>query len=57
MFDKRVKKILPDENQYPYEAFYQDNKHLLWAWLASLKSLTQKYEVSNCHIDIFLKSF
>jgi hypothetical protein len=29
MFDKRVKKILPDENQYPYEAFYQDNKHLL----------------------------
>lgn len=29
MFDKRVKKILPDENQYPYESFYQANKHLL----------------------------
>lgn len=29
MFDKRVKKILPDEKQYPYETFYQENKHLL----------------------------
>ena len=29
MFDKRVKKMLPDEYQYPYETFYQANKHLL----------------------------
>ena len=29
MFDKRVKKILPDENQYPYENFYQANKDSL----------------------------
>jgi len=26
MFDKRVKKILTDETQYPYEKFYQENK-------------------------------
>ncbi len=29
MFDNRVKKILPDEKQYPYEEFYQRNKHKL----------------------------
>ena len=29
MFDKRVKKILPDEVQYPYEAFYLKNKDSL----------------------------
>lgn len=29
MFDHRVKKILPDEKQYPYEDFYQKNKHKL----------------------------
>ena len=29
MFDKRVKKLLPDERQYPYEQFYLENKHLL----------------------------
>lgn len=26
MFDKRVKKVVNDETQYPYEAFYQENK-------------------------------
>ena len=26
MFDHRVKKVLPDEKQYPYEEFYQLNK-------------------------------
>ena len=26
MFDKRVKKLVPDEQQYPYEAFYRLNK-------------------------------
>ena len=25
MFDKRVKKIIPDETQYPYESFYRSN--------------------------------
>jgi hypothetical protein len=25
MFDKRVKKLIPDERQYPYEAFYREN--------------------------------
>ena len=29
MFDKRVKKLLQDEVQYPYESFYRDNKDLL----------------------------
>lgn len=29
MFDKRVKKLLADEIQYPYEEFYFQNKHLL----------------------------
>lgn len=29
MFDKRVKKILPDVQQYPYEEFYHKNKDLL----------------------------
>jgi hypothetical protein len=29
MFDKRVKKLLPDEKQYPYEQFYLDHKHEL----------------------------
>jgi len=29
MFDKRVKKILDDEKQYPYEAFYLEHKHEL----------------------------
>jgi hypothetical protein len=29
MFDHRVKKILQDEKQYPYEDFYQKNKHKL----------------------------
>ena len=29
MFDKRVKKILPDETQYPYEKFYLENKDRL----------------------------
>lgn len=29
MFDKRVKKLLPDEVQYPYEQFALQNKHLL----------------------------
>lgn len=29
MFDKRVKKILPDAQQYPYEEFYRKNKDLL----------------------------
>ena len=27
MFDHRVKKVLPDEKQYPYEEFYRHNKH------------------------------
>jgi hypothetical protein len=27
MFDHRVKKVLPDEKQYPYEDFYRQNKH------------------------------
>jgi hypothetical protein len=26
MFDKRVKKMVADEKQYPYETFYQENK-------------------------------
>ena len=26
MFDKRVKKVLADEQQYPYERFYRENK-------------------------------
>ena len=25
MFDKKVKKILPDQEQYPYESFYLNN--------------------------------
>jgi len=29
MFDKRVKKLLEDEIQYPYEGFYRKNKELL----------------------------
>lgn len=29
MFDKRVKKLLPDEVQYPYESFYRLNKDKL----------------------------
>ncbi len=29
MFDKRSKKILPDEKQYPYEKFYLENIHKL----------------------------
>lgn len=29
MFDKRVKKVLKDENQYPYEGFYLENRHKL----------------------------
>ena len=29
MFDRRVKKILPDEVQYPYENFALQNKHFL----------------------------
>lgn len=29
MFDKRVKKLLPDEKQYPYEIFYKLNKDKL----------------------------
>jgi hypothetical protein len=29
MFDKRVKKLLPDEIQYPYEEFARKNKHFL----------------------------
>jgi hypothetical protein len=29
MFDKRVKKLLTDEVQYPYEDFYRKNKELL----------------------------
>jgi hypothetical protein len=29
MFDHRVKQILPDEKQYPYEEFYRQNKHKL----------------------------
>jgi hypothetical protein len=29
MFDKRVRKLLPDEVQYPYEDFYRNNKDLL----------------------------
>ena len=29
MFDKRVKKLLEDEVQYPYEDFYRKNKELL----------------------------
>lgn len=29
MFDKRVKKLLQDEVQYPYEDFYRDNKDRL----------------------------
>ena len=29
MFDKRVKKLLLDEVQYPYEGFYRDNKDRL----------------------------
>jgi hypothetical protein len=29
MFDKRVKKLLTDEVQYPYEDFYRGNKDLL----------------------------
>ena len=29
MFDKRVKKILTDDVQYPYEGFYLENKDLL----------------------------
>jgi len=27
MFDKRVKKIMADENQYPYEGYYRDNRN------------------------------
>jgi len=26
MFDQKVKQVLEDEKQYPYEQFYQDNK-------------------------------
>ena len=29
MFDERVKKVLEDETQYPYEKFYWDNKDQL----------------------------
>ncbi|QKM63982.1 hypothetical protein DCO17_01295 [Polynucleobacter tropicus] len=29
MFDKRVKKMMEDKEQYPYESFYLENKHLL----------------------------
>jgi hypothetical protein len=33
MFDKRVKKLLIDEVQHPYEDFYRKNKELLWSYL------------------------
>jgi hypothetical protein len=29
MFDRRVKKMIPDERQYPYETFYRENKDRL----------------------------